>query len=340
MSLAISQAAHWGVALVPVLLLLTLFLWLDAFKLMSLGEILLLLVAGGVGAGIAWPIAGRFLDALPIGFSTYSRFVAPWIEEAIKCALMILLFRLNRVGYKVDAVISGFAIGAGFALVENLTYLLHLGDASPLVWLLRGFGTAMLHGGSTAILGIVASSLAERRGAQRWPIYLPGLAIAIAIHIAYNSAVLSPVASAAAILAGLPVLLGVVFLQSEASLRRWLGEGLDKDVDLLLTISGGGLSETHAGRYLKTLKTSFPPEVVGDMLCLLQLSLELGAKAKGDLLLREMDFEVPPDPTVPARLKELQYLEKSIGTAGRRAMAPLLSRSTRDLWQLHMLREE
>jgi hypothetical protein len=33
-----------------------------------------------------------------IGFSLYSRFVAPWIEEAIKAALMILLFRMNRIG--------------------------------------------------------------------------------------------------------------------------------------------------------------------------------------------------------------------------------------------------
>ena len=109
------QSAHWGLALVPVLILLAVFVWLDAFKLMSMREIVVLLVLGGLGALTAWPVAGRFLDTLPIGFSIYSRFIAPWIEEAIKAAIMILLFRLNRIGYKLDAVISGFAIGAGFS---------------------------------------------------------------------------------------------------------------------------------------------------------------------------------------------------------------------------------
>jgi protease PrsW len=330
-----------AVSLLPIPAFLALLRLLDSYKLMSLRRTVRNILVGCAVAAVCYGINTAAFSALSGNDLWYVRFAAPVVEELLKAAWLVWLIRSNRIGFMVDAAISGFAIGAGFALVENLTYLLQLqGDVSPLVWLLRGFGTAMLHGGCTAIAGIVASSLAERHGAQRWSIYLPGLAIAIAIHIAYNAAVLSPIASAAAILVGLPVLLAVVFMQSEASLRRWLGEGLDKDVDLLLTISGGGLSETHAGRYLKALKTSFPPEIVGDMLCLLQLSLELGAKAKGDLLLREMDFEVPPDPTVPARLKELEYLEKSIGTAGRRAMAPLLSRSTRDLWQLHMLREE
>jgi len=79
--------------------------------------------------------------------------------------------------------------------------------------------------------------------------------------------------------------------------------------------------------------------VVGDMLCLLQLSLELSARAKGDLLMREAGFDVPPDPSLSGKLKELSFLEKSIGPTGRRAMAPLIARSARDLWQVEMLRE-
>ena len=43
------QAAHWSLALIPVLVLLMIFIWLDAFKLMSLGEVLILLVLGEIG---------------------------------------------------------------------------------------------------------------------------------------------------------------------------------------------------------------------------------------------------------------------------------------------------
>ena len=44
-----------------------------------------MLLLGALGALAAWPVSGRLLDTLPIGFSLYSRFVAPWIEEVRRC---------------------------------------------------------------------------------------------------------------------------------------------------------------------------------------------------------------------------------------------------------------
>ena len=64
------EALHWGVALVPVLIMLGIFIWLDAFKLMNLKEILVLLLLGGVCAIAAYPVSGRLIDVLPIGFRT------------------------------------------------------------------------------------------------------------------------------------------------------------------------------------------------------------------------------------------------------------------------------
>ena len=98
MAALLTDSLHWGVALIPVLLMLGVFVWLDAFALMSWKEVLVLLLLGAVGALAAYPISGRMLDTLPIGYSLYSRFIAPWIEEAIKAVLMIMLFRLNRIG--------------------------------------------------------------------------------------------------------------------------------------------------------------------------------------------------------------------------------------------------
>src|SRR6478609_6908368 len=187
------QSAHWGLALVPVLILLAVFVWLDAFKLMSMREIVVLLVLGGLGALTAWPVAGRFLDTLPIGFSIYSRFVAPWIEEAIKAAMMILLFRINRIGYKLDAVISGFAIGAGFSVVENIFYLTIFPNYGTGTWLVRGFGTAIMHGTTLALLAAIAHEFAERETREAaaefdfsllW--FVPGYGVAVALHTGFN----------------------------------------------------------------------------------------------------------------------------------------------------------
>jgi hypothetical protein len=63
------------------------------------------------------------------------------------------------------------------------------------------------------------------------------------------------------------------------------------------------------------------------MLCYVQLSLELSARAKGDLLRREMDFPVPSDPELPRQLRELTWLESWIGRAGKLALSPLIGQS-------------
>src|SRR5689334_21886934 len=187
------EALHWAVALIPVLVLLGIFVWLDAFALMSLKEVLLLLLLGAIGALAAWPVSGRLLDTLPIGFSLYSRFIAPWIEEAIKAVIMIALFRLNRIGYKLDAVISGFAIGAGFSVVENIFYLTIFPDYATGTWLVRGFGTAVMHGTTLALLASIAHEFAEKEmheSAGEFDFHLwwfvPGYGVAVALHTAFN----------------------------------------------------------------------------------------------------------------------------------------------------------
>src|SRR4051812_17098636 len=193
MPIVLVESAHWGLALVPVLILLALFVWLDAFKLMSLKEILFLLLLGGLSAVAVYPVSGRLIDTLPIGFSNYSRFIAPWLEEGVKALVIILLFRFNRIGYKLDAVISGFAIGAGFSVVENIIYLIVFPAYGAGTWLVRGLGTAVMHGTTLAVLAAIAHELSERETREAasdfdfslsW--FVPGYLAAVALHTAFN----------------------------------------------------------------------------------------------------------------------------------------------------------
>src|SRR3954462_4250195 len=231
MTWLLTEAAHWGLALLPVLVLLAAFVWLDAFRLMNLKEMLALLAAGAIGALLAWPVAGRFLDTLPSGDSNSSLFVAPWMEEAIKAVIIVILFRMNRIGYKVDAVISAFAIGAGFSVVENIMYLVRFPDYGAGTWLGGGFGTAIMHGTTLAVLAAIAHEFTERETREAaadfdfslmW--FVPGYGVAVALHTAFNQFPDRPLlAMLGAAIVG-PIAIIGVFYFGAAEAERWLAK--------------------------------------------------------------------------------------------------------------------
>jgi RsiW-degrading membrane proteinase PrsW (M82 family) len=324
-------------SLLPVFLFLLALIFLDSYKLVKLRSIVQTILIGCVVAVASFVLNNRLLHQFSFEHSFYSRYAAPVIEESLKAIYLFYLMRSKKIGFMVDAAIHGFAIGAGFALVENVYYLQNLPNPNLLLWIIRGFGTAIMHGGVTAIVGILSKSLSDRHASEGVLIFVPGLAIAIGIHSFFNHFLLSPLISTAMLLIALPLLIVIVFAQSEKSTRNWLGIGFDSDVELLEMINTGNLPETRIGSYLYSLKSRFPGEMVADMLCLLRIHVELSMRAKGVLLMRGVGFRIAPAPEIQEQFDELSYLEKSIGKTGLLAIAPFLHKSSRDLWQLYML---
>jgi hypothetical protein len=228
-------------------------------------------------------------------------------------------------------------VGTGFAVVENLYYLNTRPDASMGVWIVRGFGTAIMHGGATAIFGVMGLAMIEKSKSVAVAL-VPGFIVAVVFHSIFNHFFLSPFVSAIGVAIALPLLLGAVFTRSEAALGEWLGKGFDADAEMLELINSEGFSDSPIGRYLHELKEKFEGPVVADLLCYLQLYTELALRAKGVLMMRETGFEVAIDEATREKFAELRYLEKSIGKTGRLAMKPMLHMSHKELWQLYMIR--
>ena len=328
-----------AIALLPVLLFLGLLVLLDSFKLLSLRSVLTALLAGAAAALVGAQWNAWLLDTTPLSTVLFSRYVAPPLEEALKALWVVVLLRRGRVGFLVDAAILGFAVGAGFALVENLEYLRALSESGLGLWLVRGLGTAILHGATTAIFAILAKGLGDRHPEHPLVAFVPGFLAAVVIHSGYNHQLLPPVLSAGVLLVGLPLLVMAVFERSERRTRDFLGLGLDSDLEVVETIVSGAALETRVGHYLRSLKERFPGEVVADMLCLLRIQAELSIRAKGLLLAREAGLEAPVGDDVRDRLTELRYLERSIGRTGLLAMKPIVRRDARALWQVYLLEE-
>mgnify|MGYP001821206346 CR=1 FL=1 len=326
--------------LLPVVLFLSALVYLDSYKLVRRRAVLTVLCIGGVGAGAGYWINVAILGRFDIELITFSRYLAPVIEEILKGLIVVALIRFHRVGFPVDAAIFGFAAGTGFAIVENIYYLSVLADAHIAVWIVRGLGTAIMHGGATAIFAIIAHTLTEQRGAIGLKTLAPGFAIAILIHSAFNHFLFAPVLSTIGILVALPPLIIYVFNRSEDSLRQWMAIDFDADAELLRLINSGEFSESKLGSYLTMLRERFRPEVIADLLCYVRLHVELSMRANALLMLRESGLDAPVDPDVKSMLEELEYLENSIGKTGQLAIKPFLRMSSRDLWQIYILRKE
>lgn len=325
-------------SLFPVLIFLLALVSFDSYKLVRLRSIIQTIFIGGLVAIVAyfmnhW-LSSLFVDSIP----HYTRYISPVIEETLKAIFIIYLIQANKVGFLVDSAIYGFAIGAGFAVVENIYYLQSLHQSNLLVWLIRGCGTAVMHGGTTAIFAILFKNLSERYN-QKLINSLPGLITAICIHSLFNHFILPPVLTTSVQLLTLPIILIMIFSHSEKMVRNWLELGMDSDVKLLEYILTGNIAETKIGRYLLSLKSKFPDGIVADMLCFLRIHLELAIRAKGVLLLRNAGFRTTLDPEINEKFTELKFLERNIGATGKLALSPILRTSTRDLWQLYLVQD-
>lgn len=324
-------------ALLPVLAFLIILLFLDSYKLVKLHSIMGTLLVGCLVALVSLILNRLLLDHFQESLNILRRYIAPVLEELLKGIFIFYLIKTKRIGFMVDAAIFGFSVGAGFATIENIYYLYTLDNPNLLLWIIRGFGTAIMHGGTTALVGIISKNMVERRKNEKIYCYLPGLGLAILIHSLYNHFWLHPLLASIGILIVLPIMIAIVFERSERSLQRWLDVGFDSDVQLLQMIRSGKVLKSRIGEYLVSLKKSVSGEILADMLCYLQLSVELALKAKGILLMHEAGFKSPAEEDIKNKLKELKELEKNIGKTGKRILSPVLHARSQDLWQLHML---
>ena len=325
------------IGLLPAIIFLVTLLYMDSYKLVSMRAIIWAIGVGGLIVGLTYFISAEILDATQMARTSYTLYVAPVLEEILKASVIVVLLRTSRIGFLVDAAIFGFAVGTGFALVENIYYLQTLNDANIGVWIVRGFGTAIMHGGATAIFAILTQALTERSIGINPLKYLPGLALAIALHSLFNHFLITPIQSTMLILLVLPPVLYVIYLQSSQAMHDWLQLDFDADADLLEQINSSEFSESSIGRYLGELTNKFKGPVVVDMLCYLRLYTELALRAKGLLMMRENGFDEPVGERTRAKFEEMRFLEKSIGKTGRLAMGPFLHMDRKDLWQLYVL---
>ncbi len=325
-------------SLFPVILFLACLFLLDSFKLVSQKLLLLSLLWGIIAAGLSYFANSWLTNILNLHYTTLIRYIAPVTEEVLKALLIFALIRIRLIGFVIDAAIYGFAIGAGFALTENTFYIMQLGsDTELFVWIVRGFGTAIMHGGCTALFSIILIAGMQREKSV-WTSSLAGMALALFIHSGFNHFAINPFLQTLLIILVLPTFFVIIFNQSNSMLQNWLEIEFSNEVEMLRMIRQGQFKATRAGEYLASIKKHYSPEMIVDMYWYISLYLELSIKAKRNIMLKESGFPVMPEVGIKEKLIELQQLRKQIGKVGEMSLRPLIRINHRDLWTMNQLK--
>ncbi len=312
---------------------------LDSYKLVRINTIYQALLWGAIASGLSYVFNLSLNILFDFEFSIYIKYIAPFAEEIFKAAFIYYLIKKHRIGFMIDGAIIGFSIGTSFAFLENIFYVNELVTNNSFVWILRGFGTSIMHGGATAIVAIITMLHTSKKLKSTFKAILPGLLVGMLIHLFFNSFIISPLATSLITFITVPVIIIITFNISESMLRKWLEIEFHTESELLLALKNGRFSETKAGEYFNGIKDKFSPEIIVDLLCYIQLYLELSIKAKAVLMLNELDIEYDKDESIKERITEFNFLRKSIGKIGLIALKPILRFSKRDLWKIHLLED-
>jgi protease PrsW len=323
--------------LLPVTLFLVFLYLLDSFNLVRVRSLIICLAWGAVCAGFSYMLNTLFAKWLTADFGFMSLYIAPLVEEIMKALVIIYFISRKDIGFLIDAAIYGFAAGAGFSLVENVTLILTSPEEYKfLIFLVRGFGTGLMHGGCTAFFSILLIG-GVNRSRNIFISALVALLLASIIHSAFNHFLFSPVLQTLLVLVILPLIFVTAFRLSISRLQKWLEIEFSSEVEMLQMIRKGEFGASNMGSYLKSLRNQFSPETIVDMYCYIGLYIELSIKAKRNLMLVESGFDIIIENDIQSKLDELMHLRKRIGRVGELALAPLIRMNYRNLWKLNQL---
>jgi len=333
-------------ATIPVMAFLIVFDRLDVFDLISTRVIALLALAGAGIALLTLQINTVILYVFAIEVTDLSHYVAPLLEEALKAIPIIILFHQNRLGYKLDAGIAGFAVGSGFAVVENIYFLREMMDANTATWLVRGFGTAVMHGGATAVFALVTHTMTGRQTAGSSASYVfelrffaPGFIVAALVHGLFNWFGNHPLAIMVLTLIFVPAVLFLTFAFDEKVTKNWLKKDSETHQKILDEIASGTFIESKRGLAIQKVVHQSLTATLEDVLAYTELKTKLVLRAEELILAsqEEEDFDVGDDEL--DMFEELQVLEGRIGVLTLMALEPHLGFSRNDLWELSRLRQ-
>ena len=182
------QPISYSILFASVIPLLFLYLikWLNFFETHRVRLILLALVWGAIATELSYLVSHPM--RLVLGMPFVVTHTAPIVEEIFKSLVLLYLVRRADTTFFVDGAVYGFAAGIGFSIEENMLYLSRVDvDTGVVLSTIRAFLASVLHGSTTAIVGMAVAGFPLGRVNHPLLAWVIGLTVAIGIHTTYNN---------------------------------------------------------------------------------------------------------------------------------------------------------
>jgi RsiW-degrading membrane proteinase PrsW (M82 family) len=276
----------FAIAIIIPLLALLLIRWLDLYKT---GEFLIIgicFIAGVVALALASMVNSQVISRGWIDRMDVIRYSAPILEEILKGLILWLMVARPKFTNFVEGAVYGFAVGIGFAIVENFEYVLNAGGAGLMVAGTRVVSTNLIHATTCSVLGVVLGlTRFERNRAIKFIYGLGGLAFAMILHVGFNNLVTRVAggwvllyAIAAGLLGGVVVIL-VVKRGSNIS-RDWINDKLGMTDRVTRQETDAVTKIDKVARIQKELESQFGKEKAKEAYELLLLQARIGLMRK------------------------------------------------------------
>ena len=339
-------------ALLPVVIYIFVVYKIDNFSLISIKNLFLQVLCGMVAALVCF---GLFQLTGLLLSENQSDFFNPVLEEIIKAIPLLWFATRKKIVFFIDSVICGAAVGGGFSILENIFYLLLGNEMGIGTVLFRGLEVALIHMGCSAIIaaGLMLGIRLILRSRSRLSIrnsdaliVISLLAVSPILHLCHNTFHFNPLVQFIFVIGTMGGLLVWTYFYDVEMIHSWLDTGLDKQLSLLDSIKKGLLDDTPTGNFLETVKDVFPPEDFFDIICYVQLHVELSVASRSRVLVRESGLERDLPLTdemkemIRSQYTEYKLLEKRLGNAARMTIAPVVKYDPAEYKALEDLRTE
>jgi len=202
-------------------------------------------VWGLIAYGIVSILQSNFISYGILTREQIVRFAAPILEELFKGAILLYLIRRPDFTYFVDGAIYGFAVGIGFAIVENVEYVLANPASALALAFLRVASTNLLHATASGSIGIALGwARFERADSLRrqWAL-LASILVAVTLHVAFNNLVIgrAPILVPMLIGCGGGAVVYFIMRRGLSVMKGWVDEELKREI----TISSNEISAVN-----------------------------------------------------------------------------------------------